>query len=52
MSDAHPLDELDVLPYLRIGLARKGCRDYFFDTGSARCVREQSRINAVSGDDS
>jgi hypothetical protein len=52
LSDAHPLDYIDVLREDRIGLAGECGRNYFLYASFSRCVREQSWINAVSSDDS
>ena len=52
LSDAHPFDQINMLRERWIGLVSEcGC-NYFFYTSFPCCVSEQSRINAVSGDDS
>jgi hypothetical protein len=52
LSDAHPLDQIDMLREDGIGLVSKRGRNDFFYTGFSRCISKQPRINAVSGDDS
>jgi hypothetical protein len=52
LSDAHPFNQIDTLRDDRISLARERGRNYFFYAGFSRRISEQSRINAVSGDDS
>jgi len=52
LSDAHPLDQIDMLRKDGIGLASKGSSNYFLYTSFSRRISKQPRINAVSGDDS
>jgi hypothetical protein len=52
LSDAHPFDQINMLREIWIGLASEcGC-NYSVYASFSRCVSEQSRINAVSSDDS
>jgi hypothetical protein len=51
LSDAHPFKHIDMLLQRWIRLTSECGSDYFFHTGFSRCISEQSRINAVSGDD-
>jgi hypothetical protein len=52
LPDAHPFEQIDVLLENGISFVRKGGGYDFFDTGSTRAFGEQSRVNAVAGNDS
>src|SRR6266404_5560308 len=52
LSDAHPLDQIDMLCEDGIGLVSKRGRNYFFYTSFSRRISKQSWIYAVSGDNS
>src|SRR5437016_7858567 len=52
LSDAHPFDQIDMLRENGIGLATKCSRYDFFYTSFSRRIGKQTRIHAVSGDNS
>jgi hypothetical protein len=52
LSNAHPFDQINALREDGIGLTSERGRDYFLNAGFSRFVGEQSRINAVPGDNS
>jgi hypothetical protein len=52
LPDAHPLEGILVSLENWISLVREGGSDDFFNAGLARYIGEQSRVNAVAGDNS
>jgi hypothetical protein len=52
LPDAHPLEDIHVSLENWISFVREGGSDHFFNAGSTRSIGEQSRVNAVAGDNS
>jgi hypothetical protein len=52
LAYAHPFEHINMLLNGWIGLAGECGGTYTFYTGFSRCVRDQSRVNTVSGNDS
>ena len=52
LSDAHPINQIDMLRECWFGFAGKCGRDDFFYASISRRIGEQPGIHAVTGDDS
>ena len=51
LANTHPFEDVHLMLENWIGFIRESSSDDFFNTGLAGCGSEQSRVNAVTGDD-